>query len=60
MLQLVEKLSPRAPDGPTKIRILIEIAEEYNVRWQPSLEENYEKLSHDLLVWSVHYDIQLV
>ncbi|WVZ22579.1 hypothetical protein V8G54_001123 [Vigna mungo] len=46
---LVEKLSPRAPDGPTKIRILIEIAEEYNVKWQPSLEENYEKLSHDLL-----------
>jgi len=47
---LVEKLSHRAPDGPTKIRILIEIAEEYNVRWQPSLEENDENLSHDLLV----------
>ncbi|KAG2410930.1 caffeoyl-CoA O-methyltransferase [Vigna angularis] len=49
VVQLVEKLSPRAPDGPTKIRILIEIAEEYNVKWQPSLEENDEKLSHDLL-----------
>ncbi|KAK7369862.1 hypothetical protein VNO80_11908 [Phaseolus coccineus] len=47
---LVQKLSTRAPDGPTKIRILIEIAEEYNVKWQPSLEENDEKLSHHLLV----------
>ncbi|CAJ1937124.1 unnamed protein product [Sphenostylis stenocarpa] len=47
---LVEKLSTIAPDGPTKIKILIEIAEEYNIRWQPSLEENAEKLSRDLLV----------
>ncbi|RDX96962.1 IST1-like protein, partial [Mucuna pruriens] len=37
---LVEKLSTKAPDGPTKIIILTAIAEEYNVKWQPSLEEN--------------------
>ncbi|XP_061347659.1 uncharacterized protein LOC133293137 [Gastrolobium bilobum] len=47
---LVEKLSAKAPDGPTKIKILSAIAEEHNVKWQPSLEENDVNSSHDLLV----------
>jgi len=58
--QLVENLSTRAADGPTKIRILNEIAQQHNVKWQLSSEENDEKLSHDLLVGFAHYDLQLV
>ncbi|KAL1210640.1 hypothetical protein V5N11_006956 [Cardamine amara subsp. amara] len=32
---LVEKLSVKAPDGPTKIKILTEIATQHNVTWKP-------------------------
>ncbi|CAH8262771.1 unnamed protein product [Arabidopsis lyrata] len=31
---LVEKLSAKAPDGPTKVKILMAIAEEHNVVWK--------------------------
>ncbi|CAA7040294.1 unnamed protein product [Microthlaspi erraticum] len=31
---LVEKLSAKAPDGPTKVKILMEIATEHNVVWE--------------------------
>ncbi|AEC06916.1 Regulator of Vps4 activity in the MVB pathway protein [Arabidopsis thaliana] len=31
---LVEKLSAKAPDGPTKVKILMAIAEEHNVVWE--------------------------
>ncbi|ESQ50341.1 hypothetical protein EUTSA_v10001901mg [Eutrema salsugineum] len=31
---LVEKLSAKAPDGPTKVKILVEIAAEHNVVWE--------------------------
>ncbi|CAN6869192.1 unnamed protein product [Brassica oleracea] len=31
---LVDKLSVKAPDGPTKVKILTEIAEEHNVVWE--------------------------
>ncbi|KAF8079732.1 hypothetical protein N665_1004s0016 [Sinapis alba] len=31
---LVDKLSVKAPDGPTKVKILMEIAEEHNVVWE--------------------------
>lgn len=30
----MEKLSVKAPDGPTKIKILMEIATEHNVNWE--------------------------
>ncbi|KAJ7973737.1 IST1-like protein [Quillaja saponaria] len=33
---LVEKLSAKAPDGPTKIKILSDIAKEHNVKWDPN------------------------
>ncbi|CAJ1951586.1 unnamed protein product [Sphenostylis stenocarpa] len=47
---LVEKLSAKAPDGPTKIKILAAIAEEHNIKWEPkSFEENDVKSSQDLL-----------
>ncbi|XP_038879144.1 uncharacterized protein LOC120071136 [Benincasa hispida] len=32
---LVEKLSAKAPDGQSKIKILTAIAEEYNIKWDP-------------------------
>ncbi|KAF2553762.1 hypothetical protein F2Q68_00036967 [Brassica cretica] len=32
---LVDKLSVKAPDGPTKNKILKEIATEHNVTWEP-------------------------
>ncbi|KAK7245507.1 hypothetical protein RIF29_40353 [Crotalaria pallida] len=47
---LVEKLSVKAPDGPTKIKILTAIAEEHNIKWEPkSFGENDGK-PQDLLV----------
>lgn len=30
----MDKLSVKAPDGPTKVKILTEIAEEHNVVWE--------------------------
>ncbi|KAF7813907.1 dentin sialophosphoprotein-like isoform X1 [Senna tora] len=45
---LVEKLSAKAPDGPTKIKILTAIAEEHNVKWEPkSFGESDAKSSQD-------------
>ncbi|KAJ4846286.1 hypothetical protein Tsubulata_008808 [Turnera subulata] len=47
---LVEKLSAKAPDGPTKIKILTAIAEEHNVKWEPkSFGEKDMKPPEDLL-----------
>ncbi|XP_011010805.1 PREDICTED: uncharacterized protein LOC105115575 [Populus euphratica] len=47
---LVEKLSSKAPDGPTKIKILTAIAEEHNIKWDPmSFEEKDTKPPEDML-----------
>ncbi|XAR67102.1 hypothetical protein NMG60_11013537 [Bertholletia excelsa] len=47
---LVEKLSAKAPDGQTKIKILSAIAEEHNIKWDPkSFEEKELKPPDDLL-----------
>ncbi|GLT79049.1 hypothetical protein SLA2020_505590 [Shorea laevis] len=47
---LVEKLSAKAPDGPTKIKILSAIAEEHNIKWDPeSFSEKESKPPNDLL-----------
>ncbi|XP_020549327.1 uncharacterized protein LOC105161819 isoform X2 [Sesamum indicum] len=47
---LVEKLSAKAPDGQTKIKILSAIAEEHNVKWDPrSFEEKDPIPPSDLL-----------
>ncbi|GAU48187.1 hypothetical protein TSUD_141760 [Trifolium subterraneum] len=49
-IELVEKLSVKAPDGPTKIKILTAIAEEHNIKWEPkSFGEDDTKASQDLL-----------
>ncbi|CAL0332227.1 unnamed protein product [Lupinus luteus] len=48
---LVEKLSAKAPDGPTKMKILTAVAEENNIKWEPNpFGENDGKSSEDLLV----------
>lgn len=47
---LVEKLSAKAPDSQTKIKILSAIAEEHNFKWDPnSLQEKDTKSNEDLL-----------
>ncbi|EYU30662.1 hypothetical protein ABFS82_11G057800 [Erythranthe guttata] len=47
---LVEKLSAVAPDGPTKIKILSEIAEEHNIKWDAeSFQEKNSVPSNDVL-----------
>ncbi|CAK7352690.1 unnamed protein product [Dovyalis caffra] len=47
---LVEKLSAKAPDGPTKIKILTAIAEEHNIKWDPkSFGEKDTKPPEDML-----------
>lgn len=33
---LMEKLSSKPPDHPTKIKILVAIAEEHNIKWKPN------------------------
>jgi len=58
---LVEKLSAKAPDGPTKMKILAAIAEEHNIKWDPkSFEENDVKSSQDLLVGTTHCFLFLI
>jgi len=60
-LQLVEKLSAKAPDGPTKIKILTAIAEEHNINWEPkSFGDDDTKASHDLLVGFVYCGFSLI
>ncbi|KAF8036392.1 hypothetical protein BT93_C2182 [Corymbia citriodora subsp. variegata] len=47
---LVEKLSAKAPDGPTKVKILTSIAEEHNIKWDPnSFGDNNAHNHEDLL-----------
>ena len=53
---MVEKLSAKAPDGQTKIKILSAIAEEHNVKWDPnSLDEKDTRPPEDLLVRCAHF-----
>lgn len=47
---LVEKLSAKAPDGPTKVKILTSIAEEHNIKWDPNSFGDKDSHNHgDLL-----------
>ncbi|KAJ0986482.1 hypothetical protein J5N97_004838 [Dioscorea zingiberensis] len=47
---LVEKLSARAPDGETKVKVMTSIAQEHNVKWEPkSFEDELKKPNEDLL-----------
>ncbi|XP_043721216.1 uncharacterized protein LOC122668747 [Telopea speciosissima] len=47
---MVEKLSAKAPDGGTKIKILTAIAQEHNINWDPaSMVDKDSKPTEDLL-----------
>lgn len=47
---VVEKLSAKAPDGPTKIKILKAVADEHNIKWDHELlAEKESKPPDDLL-----------
>jgi hypothetical protein len=53
LLQIIEKLSVRAPSGEVKLKLMKEIAAEYNVAWDPSGAEAELLLTpEDLLVGS--------
>lgn len=57
-IQLVEKLSAKAPDGQTKIKILSTIAKDHDIKWDPnSSEEQDPRLPEDLLVTSNHFKL---
>ncbi|XP_039023888.1 IST1 homolog [Hibiscus syriacus] len=47
---LVEKLSIKAPDGQTKLKILIAIAEEHNIKWDPESFGAKEPKTYDDLM----------
>jgi hypothetical protein len=45
-IQIIEKLSAGAPDIQTKIKTLISIAEEHNIKWEPkAFEETLQIIS---------------
>ncbi|MQL89903.1 hypothetical protein Taro_022477 [Colocasia esculenta] len=47
---VIEKLSAKAPDIETKIKVLTAIAEGHNIKWEPkAFEEEVQKSSEDLL-----------
>ncbi|CAA7402869.1 unnamed protein product [Spirodela intermedia] len=47
---IIEKLSARAPDTDTKIKVLTEVAQEHKINWEPTaFEENIEVHQMDLL-----------
>lgn len=48
--QIVEKLSAKAPDGQSKIKILTAIAEEHNIKWDPKSFGDNINPPADLLV----------
>lgn len=50
-LQIIEKLSVRAPPGELKLKLMKEIAEDHNIEWDPADSENeLLKAPEDLLV----------
>ncbi|KAI6679591.1 hypothetical protein NL676_033472 [Syzygium grande] len=47
---LVEKLSAKSPDGPTKVKILTSIAEEHNIKWDPNSFGGNDSHNHEDLL----------
>lgn len=51
LAQIIEKLSIHAPSGAVKLKVLRDIAEEYNLAWDSSkTEAEFSKNHEDLLV----------
>lgn len=52
-LQIIEKLSVSAPSGEARLKVLKEIAQEYNLNWDSSnTEAEFSRKHEDLLVQS--------
>lgn len=50
-IQIIEKLSVKAPSGDSKLKVLKAIAQEYNIEWDSSnTEAEFNKKYEDLLV----------
>lgn len=50
-IQIIEKLSVKAPSGESKLKVLKAIAQEYNIEWDSSnTEAEFNKKYEDLLV----------
>jgi hypothetical protein len=53
-MQIIEKLSVKAPSGESKLKVLKAIAQEYNIEWDSSnTEAEFNKTYEDLLVNSL-------
>uniref|UniRef100_A0A0R0EAJ0 IST1-like protein n=1 Tax=Glycine max TaxID=3847 RepID=A0A0R0EAJ0_SOYBN len=53
---IIEKLSVSAPSGEVKLKVLREIAEEYNIAWDSSkTEAEFRKNHEDLLIFNKVY-----
>lgn len=51
LFQIIEKLSVGAPSGVVRLKVLKEIAQEYNIEWDSSkTEAEFSKKPEDLLV----------
>jgi vacuolar protein sorting-associated protein IST1 len=51
LFQIIEKLSVSAPSGEVKLKVLTDIAEEYNLAWDSSkTAAEFRKNHEDLLV----------
>lgn len=55
LYQLVEKLSAKSPDGPTKVKILTSIAEEHNIKWDPNSFGGNDSHNHEDLLVILNY-----
>lgn len=50
-MQIIEKLSVSAPSGEERLKVLKEIAQEYNLNWDSSSSEaEFSRKHEDLLV----------
>jgi hypothetical protein len=50
-MQIIEKLSVKAPSGESKLKVLKAIAQEYNIEWDSSnTEAEFNKTYEDLLI----------
>jgi len=50
-IQIIKKLSVKAPSGESKLKVLKAIAQEYNIEWDSSnTEAEFNKKYEDLLV----------
>lgn len=59
IFQIIEKLSVSAPTGEAKLKVLREIAEEYNLAWDSSQTEAEFRKNHEDLLVTLSVDVSL-